>query len=438
MVGLNKKTVRDINLSGRRVLLRADYNVPILQAQGKPVKDSRVVDDYRIRRSLPTISYILDQKPAALVIISHLGRPEGKPNPDLSLLPVVKRLSQLLGHPVGFAMDCVGPQAKAAGKITLFENLRFHEEEENNDPAFAKAIVEAAGANIFVQDGFGVVHRKHASTDAITRLLPSVGGLLLEKEIEVLIGAIQRPQHPFVAVVGGAKISDKIEVLHKFIDIADGVAVVGALANNFLKADGIKIGKSVYEPEAMEAAREILHRAKLEEKRRDFNFFIPVDAVVSRSIDGRLPTRLVDLSSHTFADIGSYPKGPPPTAYTVAGDELILDIGPISAREIAGAIKMSKMVIWGGTAGVTETKGLAGADAPFSHGTRILAEAMIGASNNHKNKPFSIVGGGDTVAYVEAEGLLEDFNHVSTGGSASLELMAGKKLPGIEALADRD
>jgi len=429
MVGFNKKTVKDIQLSGKRVLMRADYSVPI--------KNNQVVDDYRIRQSLPTIKYILEQKPAALIIISHLGRPDGKPNPDFSLLPVVKQLSQLLAQPVAFAMDCIGPQAKTAGKITLLENLRFHPEEEKNDPQFAKAIVEATQAEVFVQDGFGVVHRAHASTEAITKLLPSVAGLLLEKEVSVIEKAMAEPKRPFVAVIGGAKISDKIEVLNKFIEVADAVAIGGALANNFLAAEGIKIGKSIFEKDLVHHAETILRRARAEEKSRDFNFFVPVDAVVSKSIDGRLSTRLVDLTSNTLADIEAYPKKPATTAHSVAGDELILDIGPLSAATAAGAVKMAKTVIWGGTLGVTETRGIAGAQAPFAHSTHTVVEAMIGASNNHKNKPYTIVGGGDTVAYVQSENLVEDFNHVSTGGSASLDLMAGKKLPGIEALLDK-
>lgn len=453
MVGFNKKTVRDINLAGKRVLLRADYNVPI--------KDNQVVDDYRIRQSLPTIEYILKQKPASLIIISHLGRPrtfykrshnliadyshpekvrgkpDGKPNADFSLLPVVKRLSKLLGTPVGFGLDCIGKQAKTTGKVTLLENLRFHPGEEKNDSAFAKEIIKATGADVFVQDGFGVVHRAHASTDAITKLLPSVAGLLLEKEVEVIQKTMSSPKRPFVAVIGGAKISDKIEVLGKFIEVADAVAVGGALANNFLAAEGIKIGKSLYEKELMHETEAILRRARAEEKKRDFNFFLPVDAVVCKSMDGRLSTRLVDLSSNTLADIGSYPKKPSHLAYSVDSDELILDIGPISAAAVAGAVKISKTVILGGTLGVTETKGIAGAQAPFAHGTHTVVEAMIGSSVVHKNKPFSIVGGGDTVAYVEAEGLVEDFDYVSTGGSASLDLMAGKSLPGIKALEDK-
>ena len=248
---------------------------------------------------------------------------------------------------------------------------------------------------------------------------------------------MQAPDRPFMAVIGGAKISDKIEVLNEFIKVADAVAVVGALANNFLLAEGIKIGKSIYEPDVMPQTKEILQKARVEEEHRGFNFLVPIDAVVSKSMDGRLPTRVVDLASHTLSDIEAYPKKPPLKAYSVLDNELILDIGPLSAAQVAGAIKMSKTVIWGGTAGVTETKGIAGAQDPFAHGTRVLAEAMIGVSNTHQNKPFSIVGGGDTVAYVQAEGLAEDFNHVSTGGGASLELIAGKRLPGIEALLDK-
>ncbi len=425
MVGF--KTVKDINLAGKRVLLRADYNVPI--------QAGKVLDDYRIRQSLPTIKYILDQKPAALIIISHLGRPDGRPQAEFSLLPVVKRLSQLLDIPVGFGMDVIGPQAKTTGKVTLLENLRFHPGEEANDPDFAKAVVQATGAEAFVQDGFGVVHRSHASTVAITKLLPSVGGLLLQKEVETIEAVMTKPERPLVAVVGGAKISDKIAVLTKFIQIADAVAVGGALANNFLAAEGQKLGKSLYEKDLMDEAEAILRRARAEEKKRDFNFLVPVDVVVSESMDGRLPTRLVDLTSNSLADIEAYPKKPPAGAHSVAVDELILDIGPISAAQIAGAIKMAKTVIFGGTLGVTETKGFGGAEAPFAHGTQAVVDAMIGSSNNHKNKPYTIVGGGDTAAYVEENDLVSDFDHVSTGGSASLELMAGKKLPGIEALS---
>ncbi|MBI2588896.1 phosphoglycerate kinase [Candidatus Saccharibacteria bacterium] len=429
------KTVKDINLSGKRVLLRTDYNVPLV--------DGKIADDYRIRQSLPTIEYILKNGPASLIIIAHLGRPKGKPDKALSLSPVAKRLAQLLGRPVGFAPQCTGDAVKelvaklSSDGILLLENLRFRAGEETNDPDFAKAIVAATSAEIFVQDGFGVVHRAHASTQAITKILPSVGGLLLEKEVETIVGVMNKPARPLVAVVGGAKISDKIDVLNKFIELADCVAVTGALANNFLAGQGVRIGKSLIDPDAGAEASEIWHRAQAEEQKRPFNFLVPVDVVVSKSLDGRSPTRIVDIASHSLADIEAYPKLPKPDSYSVRADELILDIGPISAAEIVGAIKIARTVVWAGTCGVTETKGIAGGADPFAHGSKTVAEAMIGQSNSHKNKPFSVVGGGDSVRYISSEGWLDDFNHVSTGGSASLDLMAGKKLPGIEALLDK-
>lgn len=429
------KTVKDINLSGKKILLRADYNVPI--------KNGKIADDYRLRQSLPTITYILKQKPTSLIIISHLGRPAGKIDKSLSLAPVAERLSQLLDHHVAFAPESTGDEVKGLvtkldkGGVMLLENLRFNEAEEKNDPDFAGAIVAATSAEIFVQDGFGVVHRAHASTEAITKLLPSVGGLLLEKEVGTITSVMDKPARPLVAVVGGAKISDKIEVLNKFIELADCVAVTGALANNFLAGQGFKIGKSLIDPDAGDKASEIWHRALAEEKKRPFNFLVPLDVVVSKNIDGRSPTRIVDIASHSLADVESYPKLPKPDSYSVQADELILDIGPISAAMVAGAIKTARTVVWAGTCGVTETKGIAGAAAPFAHGSQVVGEAMIGEGNNHKNKPFSLVGGGDTVSYITSQGWLEDFNHVSTGGSASLELLSGKKLPGIESLLDK-
>lgn len=435
MVEFNKKTIKDVKLTGKRVLLRADYNLPIVSG--------KIADDYRIKQSLPTIEYILEQKPKCLIIISHLGRPEGRLNKALSLSGVTKRLGELLDKRVAFAPECTGDYVKQLvaklpqSGIIVLENLRFDEREEKNDPDFAKAIVEVTGAEVFVQDGFGVVHRAHASTEAITKFLPSVGGLLLEKEVSTILGVIDKPNHPMVAVIGGAKISDKIGVLKKFIEIADFVAVVGALANNFLAGQGHKIGKSLIDSDAGDEANEVWNLAIKEEKKRAFNFFVPTDVVVSTDINGKRPTRIVDLSSNSLADIEAYPKLPTHLASNVAADELILDIGPISSAQIAGAIKMSATVVWAGSAGVTETKGIAGAAAPFSHGSRIIGEAMIGLSNVHKNKPFSVIGGGDTVSYITSEGWLEDFNHVSTGGSASLELMSGKNLPGIDSLLDK-
>ncbi len=436
MVGFNKKTVKDINLAGKRVLLRADYNVP--------VENGRISDDYRIKQSVATIQYIWEQYESSIVIISHLGRPDGKPSPALSLRPVAKRLAELLGKTVEFVEDTVGDEAKQAcremkpGQILLLENLRFDPREESDSHDYAKELVETTGAKIFVQDGFGVVHRAHASTDAITHLLPSVAGLLLEKEVSTIERVLREPARPLVSIVGGAKISDKIEVLNKLIDLSDCVAVVGAMANNFLLAEKVKTGQSKVEKNQMDITRQILKRAKREEEKRNFSFLIPTDVVVSTKIDGHAPTRLVDIFGNNLADIQAYPKQPKPAAYTVKADELILDIGPASAAEIAGAVKLAQTVIWNGTCGVTETKGIAGARDPFAHGTRTIVDAMIGASNKHGNKPFTLVGGGDTVSYVEKQGLTEDFSFVSTGGGASLELISGHKLPGVEALQSKN
>jgi 3-phosphoglycerate kinase len=431
----NKKTVDEIDLKGKRVLLRADYNVPI--------KNGHISDDYRIKQSLPTIKYILEQEDSSLVIASHLGRPTGPNDKGLSLKPVAKQLSELLNRPIIFAPDCIGEEVKELasllrhGEILMLENVRFHPQEEKNDEVFAKQIIEATGAQVFVQDGFGVVHRAHATTDAITKLLPSVAGLLLATEVETITKVMEDPQHPLVAVIGGAKISDKIDFLNRLIELADCVAVTGAMANNFLLAQGMKVGRSLVESSVIATAEEVLQRAHKVSLQRPFSFLVPVDVVVSSKLDGTAPTRAVDLSSHSLADIEAYPKIPKPDAYSVDADEIILDIGPLSAERIAGAIMFAKTVIWNGPCGMTEVKGIAGAHKPFAHGTRIVVDAMIGESPKDKNKPYTLVGGGDTAAYVESEGLLEDFGFVSTGGGASLDLMSGHKLPGVESLLDK-
>jgi 3-phosphoglycerate kinase len=432
----HKKTIKDIHLAGKTVLVRADYNVP--------TADGKISDDYRIKQSVETIKYIWEQHQSKIIIISHIGRPDGKPDPKYSLKPVAHRLSELLDKKVEFAGDTVGPEARAAceqlepGQILLLENVRFDGREEKNSPDYAKEIVDTTKAAIFVQDGFGVVHRAHASTEAITHLLPSVAGLLLAKEVQAINKVLQAPAHPLVSVVGGAKISDKIEVLNKLIELSDCVAIVGAMANNFLLAQRIKVGKSMIEKEALDITKEILERASREEKKRNFSFLLPVDVVVSEKIDGRVPTRVVDLTANNLADIQAYPKLPKHTAYTVGPEEIILDIGPASAAQIAGAVKLASTVIWNGTCGITETKGIAGAQAPFAHGTHTIVEAMLSSSNKHANKPFTLVGGGDTVSYVEEQKLTEDFSHVSTGGGATLELISGHKLPGVEALENKN
>lgn len=429
-----KQTVRDIDLAGKTVLIRVDFNVPVND-------HGVIIDDYRIRQALPTIEHVRGMG-AKVVLISHLGRPSGPKDASCSLMPCATRLSDLLHLPVKFAMDCIGDRAATLvsrlqpGDIVLLENLRFHPEEEANDEEFAKQL--ASFADVFVQDGFGVVHRAHASTDAITRFLPSVAGFLLAREVDVITGAIENPKKPLTVIIGGAKISDKIDLLDIFIEKADYVAIVGAMANTFLLAEGHEVGKSLVEPEAVDTAKRILEKAQNRMKKDRFTFYLPHDVVVSTAIDNTKSTRIVDISSHTWADISSYPKQPSRQKYTIQPDEWILDIGPITAASIAGALKLAQTAIWNGTAGVTETKGLAGASDPYAHGTKIITEALVGERAGDKNKPFTVVGGGDTVGFVESvPGLRERLNHVSTGGGASLELMAGKKLPGVEALLDK-
>ena len=424
-----KKTIRDINLKGKRVLLRADYNVPI--------ENDKITDDYRIKQSLPTIQYLLKHQ-ASVIICSHLGRPEGRPDKSASLAPVAERLEKLMGHKVQFLNDCVGPEVETRAKslepgdILLLENLRFHPEEEQNDAAFAKKL--ASLADIFVQDGFGVVHRAHASTEAVTKYLPSVAGLLLEKEVDTITTVMEKPARPLMAVIGGAKISDKIEILKRFIDIADFVAVGGAMANTFLLAEGIKTGKSLVDKDDIPLARHIMELAQAKAKKQPFIFYLPQDGVVATKIDSSAKTRIVDWSAHVIAEIENYPKTPPPESGVLESDELVLDIGPFSAAFIAGAMQLTNTVVWNGTMGVTETPSLRGPVGPYAHGTEQIVEAILGQFGH---RPFSLVGGGDTVGYVESQGQISLFNHVSTGGGASLELMSGRKLPGVEALENR-
>ena len=429
-MSFSKKTIRDITVENKRVLLRADYNVP-LDDHGA------ITDDYRILQSIPTVEYLLEHG-AAVIICSHLGRPDGKVNPTESLFPVAKRLQELLHKDVEFAPDCIGERAQKAsanlkpGQVLLLENLRFHPEEEANDDAFATQLAKLA--DIFVQDGFGVVHRAHASTEGITHHLPSVAGLLLEKEVSTITNVMEKPERPLVAVVGGAKITDKIEILQRFIDIADVVIVGGAMANTFLHAQGVRVGRSKLEPADLPLAKEILHTVNEVEKERDFVFYLPQDGVVAKKLDRAAPTRIVDWSAHVIADIEAYPKRPVHEASQVQDDEMILDIGPFSGAFIAGVLQLAGSVIWNGAMGVTETKGLQGPIGPTAHGTELLVEAMLGQFGN---RPFSVVGGGDTVGFIQSRGLTASFDHVSTGGGASLELMSGRKLPGVEALENK-
>ncbi len=425
-----KKTVHDIDLQGKKVLLRADYNVP-LNDKGE------ITDDYRLQQSVPTVKFLLEHG-AAVIICSHLGRPDGQPNPKYSLFPVAKRLTQLLGQGVEFAQDCVGEAAEKPasklpqGQVLLLENLRFHAEEEADDDGFAQQLAKLA--DVFVQDGFGVVHRAHASTDAVTRHLPSVAGLLLEKEVDTITNVMENPARPLVAVIGGAKIADKIEILQRFIDIADVVAVGGAMANTFLQATGVPIAKSMTAADDLPLAKQIIEKAKARSKQGRFVFYLPQDGVVATKVDEKARTRIVDWSTHVVADIENYPKRPAPETGRIEDDEMILDIGPFSGAFIAGTVQLAGTVVWNGALGVTETESLQGPVGPFAHGTELLTEAMTGQFGN---RPFSLVGGGDTVGYIESRNMLGSFNHVSTGGGASLELMSGRKLPGVESLQNK-
>ncbi len=429
-LSFTKKTIKDIKLSGKTVLLRADYNV-LLSDSGK------ITDDYRLQKSLPTIRYLLDNK-CKVVICSHLGRPDGRRDLRYSLAPVAQRLEKLLGKKIKFVPATVGDVVKKAvaslkgGQILLLENLRFNPEEEANDKKFSK---ELAGlADIFVEDGFGVVHRAHASTEGVTHYLPSVAGLLVDKEVSEIIQITAKPKRPLMAIVGGAKVSDKLEILKKFIKLADVLVIGGAMANTFLKAKGIDIARSLSDADDVPLARDIMLRAEQEAKKRKFIFYIPQDSVVADKIDKTAKTRIVDWDAHLIATLENYPKRPPRSAYKLNNDDIILDIGPFSGAFIAGCMQLVNTVVWNGTLGVTETPSVDGPVGPFAHGTELIIEALMGEFGH---KPYSLIGGGDTAGYVEERGLTEYFNHVSTGGGASLDLLAGKKLPGVEALQDK-
>ena len=428
-MSFSKKTVKDINLKGKRVLLRVDYNVPL--------HNGKITDDYRIKKSLPTIEYLLDQD-CSIVICSHLGRPDGQRKMEFSLHPVAARLEQLLKKNVQFCTQTVGSEAVAAasklheGQILLLENLRFDPGEEANDKTFAEQL--ASLGEVFVQDAFGVVHRAHASTEAVTHFLPSAAGLLLEQEVDTITEVMENPKKPLMAIIGGAKISDKIEVINRFIDIADALAIGGAMANTFLLAEGVAVGKSLDEPGEKHLAQEIIQKARKKAAAGKFVFYIPQDGVVATSMDKSAKTRIVDWDVHVIASIENYPKRPPRSTMRVASNEEILDIGPFSGAFIAGLMQGMNTVVWNGAMGVTETPSLEGPIGPFAHGTELIVEALVGQFGH---KPYSVLGGGDTVGYIEDRQMTGYFNHVSTGGGASMDLMSGKKLPGVEALQSK-
>lgn len=427
----NKKTVKDIDIAGKRVLLRVDYNVPI--------KAGKIQSDFRIQESLPTINYLLEQG-CSIVIMSHLGRPDGKPNKEYSLKPTAERLASLTKKDVKFADDCLGSATEKQvkelnpGDILMLENVRFYAEEEACDKKFAEKLSKYG--EVFVQDCFGVAHRAHASVAGIAEYLPAVAGFLLEKEVTTILGAMKQPKRPLMAIVGGAKISDKIKVLKRFIEISDFVAIGGAMANTFLLAKGIKTGNSLAEPDDIPLAKEIMELAAEKAKQSNFVFYLPQDGVVATDLENPDSTRIVDWDTNAIADIEAYPKQPNVKSQEVGDDEKILDIGPFSASFIAGGIQLVETVVWNGTLGVAEVEGKSNDPVgPFAHGTDIVMEALLG---HYGRKPFVIVGGGDTAGYVEDRGLTKAFNHVSTGGGASLELMEGKDLPGVSVLLDKE
>ncbi len=423
-----KRTIEDIDLQDKRVLVRVDYNVPL--------ENGKITDDYRIKKSIDTIKFLIE-KNCKIILCSHLGRPEGRPHSEMSLKPVASRLGELLGIDIQFSNDCIGDEAKTKsnnlenGQVLLLENLRFYDQEEKNDDQFAKDLSELA--DIFVQDAFGVVHRAHASTEAITNHLPSVAGLLLEREVTVINQVMENPSRPLMAIIGGAKISDKIDILNRFVEIADVVIVGGAMANTFLMAKGINVGNSLVEDEEIATAKEIIEKANIRNKESNFIFYLPQDGVVAKKIDKKTSTRIVDWDAHIVADIENYPKKVPKNTSIVEKDEMILDIGPFSGAFISGTIQLVNTVVWNGAMGVTEVPSINGPVGPFAHGTEQVVNSLLG---EYGHKPFTVIGGGDTVGFIEQKGLVDNFDHVSTGGGASMELMSGKKLPGVEALLD--
>lgn len=393
---MDKKTVRDLDVAGKKVLVRVDFNVP-LNDKGE------ITDDTRITASLPTIQYLLEQK-AAVILMAHLGRPKGQVKPELSLAPVAKHLGKLLGKKILFAPDCVGEVAQVAasklkpGHILLLENLRFHKEEEKNDMDFAEKL--ASLADLYVNDGFGVSHRAHASVEGVTHFLPAAAGFLLEKEIQYVGQAVTNPLHPFIAIIGGAKVSDKIGVISNLLDKVDTLLIGGGMANTFLAAQGYKMGKSLVEEDKLDLAKELLAKAK----KNKVNMLLPTDLVMAAAFapDAEHVTEKVKNLNQAY---------------------MALDIGAETSKAYAEALADAKMIVWNGPMGVFEM------DA-FCKGTEAVAKAVA------KSRATSIVGGGDSVAAIEKLGLAKRITHISTGGGASLEYLEGKVLPGVAALDD--
>ena len=395
---MNKKTVQDLAVQNKRVLVRVDFNVPLDKATGA------ITDDARIRAALPTIRYLIGQG-AMVVLCSHLGRPDGKVVDKLRLGSVAQRLSDLLGQPVAKTDDCVGPAVQAAvaamqsGDVLLLENLRFQAEEEANDPAFARRL--AALADVYVNDAFGTAHRAHASTEGVAHYLPAVAGFLMEKEIDYLSRALENPARPFDAIIGGAKVSDKIAVLQNLLDKVDALLIGGGMANTFLKAQGHEVGQSLVEDDKLDVARSLLAQAQA----RHVRLLLPVDVVVADKFAADAAWQVV-------------------AAKAVPADWRILDVGPQTVKLFAQELKAARTVVWNGPLGVFEFPA-------FAQGTIALAKTLAASSAT------TIIGGGDSAAAVERAGVADKITHISTGGGASLEFLEGKTLPGVAALLDK-
>nr|WP_269456771.1 phosphoglycerate kinase [Thermanaeromonas toyohensis] len=389
-------TVKDIDCAQKRVLVRVDFNVPL--------ENGEVVDDTRIRAALPTIRYLMEQG-AKVILVSHLGRPKGKVNETLRLNPVARRLSELLNKPVKKVDACIGPEVEEAvnnlkpGEVLLLENIRFYPEEEKNDPEFARKL--AALADIYVNDAFGAAHRAHASTEGVAHYLPAVAGFLMQKEIEIMGKALADPERPFVAILGGAKVSDKIGVIRNLLSKVDTLLLGGGMANTFLKARGCQMGKSLVEDDKVPLASELMEEAR----KRNVHLLLPVDLVVTQDLSAEAPHRVVKAEE--------VPEG-----------WMAVDIGPETRQAFAKALEGARTVVWNGPMGVFEVE-------PFAAGTEAVARAVA------EVKGTTIVGGGDSVAAVEKVGVADHITHISTGGGASLEFLEGRELPGVVALKDK-
>src|SRR5579875_3326144 len=396
-LSMNKKTVKDIDVKGKRVFCRVDFNVPL--------ENGNVTDETRILAALPTIQYLMDQG-AKVILASHLGRPKGKVVDELRLTPVAVRLSELLGKDVKKADEAFGDSVKAIittmkeGDVLLLENVRFYPGEEKNDPELAKAFAELA--DVYVNDAFGAAHRAHASTEGIAHYLPAVSGFLMQKELDVLGKALSNPDRPFTAIIGGAKVKDKIGVIENLLDLVDNLIIGGGLAYTFVKAKGFEIGKSLLEEDKIDLAKSFMEKAKA----KGVNFYIPVDAVVADDFSENANTKVVSIEE-------------------IPADWEALDIGPKTSEIYRDVIQKSKLVIWNGPMGVFEMDKFAG-------GTKAVAQALADAKDT-----YSIIGGGDSAAAVEKFHLADQMSHISTGGGASLEFMEGKALPGVVALNDK-